>query len=238
MRIGAAVMAALIGAGADDHIVRLVAGGARTALDVGCGQSSPFSRFRPGLTVVGVDSDEPSIAYARRLGIVDRAIRADFMRSTDGEICAPINGDRYDIVGSFGVIEHIQKDDGFAFLNRLESLSSGHVIVTTPNGFLPQGPEYDNPQQRHLSGWFANEFRARGYSVFGCDGTRLIRGYAGLPKVNFRYWALADAALARALATRSRPDRFAFTLVAIKDVRGVPARLGRHPRRVGLAAAE
>ena len=224
-RLGELVMKALASPEVPDHLAALVQSGVRTALDVGCGDLSPLAVHRPDIVTVGVDSDGPALERARRQELHDHYLQGNFDTFTNQQLCAPIGGRKFDLVGCFGVIEHLPKHQGFELLRRMESLSARYVIVDTPNGFVPQGPEYGNEAQRHLSGWFREEFEGHGYSVYGVTGTNIIRGYAAMPKHDFRYWALVDAALARALRTASW-TRFSFGLVAIKDVRGVPARLG------------
>ena len=78
---------------------------------------------------------------------------------------------------------------------------------------------------RHMSGWFPHDFIGLGYKVYGAVGTKYLRGYAAGPKYNFPGWTMCDIVLARLLRVHKYPKR-AFGLVAIKDVRGVPARLG------------
>jgi hypothetical protein len=114
---------------------------------------------------------------------------------------------------------------GFELLELAESLTSRFVVVETPNRFQPQGPEYGNAAQRHLSGWFPDDFVGRGYRVHGTAGTRYLRGYAGQPKVRGHGGQSVDFVAARLLWIERFP-RHAYNLTAVKDVRGVEARLG------------
>ena len=98
-----------------------------------------------------------------------------------------------------------------------------YILLETPHGFVPQGPEFGNEFQRHHSGWFINEFEGRGYTVHGTTGTRYLRGYMAGPRCNFPGCLLLDEALTLLLRINRKP-KHAFNLVAIKDVRGVPAR--------------
>ena len=125
--------------------------------------------------------------------------------------------------------EHLPKSKGYEILERCEQLTSKYIILETPNGFVEQGPEFGNEFQRHLSGWFIHDFEGRGYRVHGTLGTRYFRGYAGGAKYDFPGCILLDEMLTLFLRVNRSP-RHAFNLVAIKDVRGVPARLG--PRKV------
>ena len=91
---------------------------------------------------------------------------------------------------------------------------------------MPQGPEFGNEFQRHHSGWFIQEFEGRGYTVHGTTGTRHLRGYMAGPKYNFPGCLLCDELLTLLLRINRKP-KHAFNLVAIKDVRGIPARYGK-----------
>ena len=106
----------------------------------------------------------------------------------------------------------------------MEAISERFIILETPCGFVPQGPEFGNPYQRHLSGWFPHDFEARGYTVTGSLGTRLMRGYMGEPKLPIPGMRTFDnVILSRLLNTKTNPQR-AFNICAFKDKLGVPAR--------------
>ena len=115
------------------------------------------------------------------------------------------------------------KAKGLELLDRVERLSAKFILLETPHGFVPQGPEFGNEFQRHHSGWFIHEFEGRGYTVHGTTGTRYLRGYMAGPRCNFPGCLLLDEALTLLLRINRKP-KHAFNLVAVKDVRGVPAR--------------
>jgi len=193
-------------------------------LDVGCGGASPLSQFRPRIKTVGLDAFPQAIEQAKANGAHDRYVVADVLTEDLDELVAEA-GKEFDLVTLFDVIEHQPKSRGYELLERCEELTAKYILLQTPNGFQPQGPEFGNQYHRHLSGWFQEDFEGRGYSVYGTTGTKFLRGYAAQPKVDFPGWANADIVLARLLRIHRRPRR-AYNLVAIKDVRGVPARLG------------
>lgn len=198
-------------------------GECRHALDIGCGSDSPLSAFRPRLITTGIDACPEAIQAAQKRGLHDHYLVADIMTLEPAQILAPCQGRRYDLVTLFDVIEHLPRRQGFELLERLEQLAGKYILIQTPNGFLPQGPDFGNEYQRHLSGWFAHDFEGLGYQVQGSTGTRLFHGYGGELKYRFPGALLVDALLAWLLRIR-RHSRHAFNLVAIKDVRGVPAR--------------
>ena len=59
--------------------------------------------------------------------------------------------------------------------------------------------------------------------MHGTTGTRYLRGYMAGPRYNFPGCLLLDEALTLLLRINRKP-KHAFNLVAVKDVRGVPAR--------------
>ncbi len=198
--------------------------GCRTGVDLGCGSHSPLSLLRPQLTTTGLDAFPTAIELARARNLHDKYIVVDILKTDPAEILAHNDGKLFDVVAMYDVIEHFPKRLGYEILERCEKLTSRLVIVQTPNGFQEQGPEFGNEFQRHLSGWFIHDFEGLGYRVHGTAGMKWFHGYAGQPKYTFPGWYAVDAACAWLWDIHKHP-RHAFTLFAVKDVRGVPARL-------------
>ena len=195
-----------------------------SALDVGCGSSSILSEYRPALYTVGVDAYPAAIAAARAKNVHDAYIVADVLKDDIAAALLAAGARRAcDIVSLYGVIEHLPKPRGFELLRRCEQLAAKYVILETPNGFVEQGPESGNEYQRHLSGWIVRDFTSLGYRVYGTTGTKYLRYYMAGPRYNFPGWRYADELLTL-LFRINRYPRHAFNLVAVKDLRGVPAR--------------
>lgn len=209
-----------------DRTRELVRGGdgCATALDVGCGEGSRLTPFRPPLRTTGLDAHPRALERAERGGAHDFYVRADILEESAESLLEKCGGRKFDLVALYDIIEHVPKRRGFELLEKCEQLSRKYVLVQTPNGFLEQGPEFGNEFQRHLSGWFPHDFEGLGYKVYGSTGTKLLRGYAAGPRFNFYGWQTCDVLLARLLRVHKNPRR-AFSLLAVKDVRGVPARL-------------
>ncbi len=209
---------------ARDHTERLInQGGVKRALDLGCGENSVLSGFRPAVRTAGIDAFEGAIEKSRERDQHDDYLVANILELEADDIRERLGGDPFDLVVANDVIEHLPKARGFELLDKCEALTSKFVLIQTPNGFVPQGPEFGNEYQRHLSGWFAEDFIGRGYEVFGTTGTKAFHGYAGGLKYRFPGASACDALLAWALRADVN-HRHAFNLIAIKDVRGVPAR--------------
>lgn len=187
---------------------------AGSVLDVGCGVDvSPLSFFEkpPGQRRIGIDRYAPSIERSRAAGMHDEYVHADILAFADD----PANAGRFDAVVALDVVEHFEKPQSIALVERLERLAKRRVVVLTPNGFLPQEPYDGNEFQRHLCGWTVDEFEARGYTVRGVYGLKPLRGEYARPVIR-------PALLGQALAMASQPlayamPRWAFSLLAIKE---------------------
>jgi len=195
-----------------DPLVRLLRrelDGLGSVLDVGCGSDSPLQFVHGAGRKVGVDAFAPSIEASRARGLHDEYLQ---LRLEDLDVPAK----SYDAVVLLDLIEHFEKDEGLAFLRRLEAIARRKVLVFTPNGFLPQPPYEDNPWQLHRSGWTVPEFRALGYRVRGVLGLKPLRGALHRPR--FRPWPLWErvANLSRVVSA-GRPELDAG-LLAVKDL--------------------
>jgi hypothetical protein len=224
-RIGLLVGRAFGLPSAHAYTAELVNGGeVGCALDIGCGSDSHLMAFRPRIRTVGVDAFDDAIRSAQQRDVHDAYVSCDILKEDLPGLLSQLGGERFDLVTLYGVIEHLPKRAGFELLERCEQLTEKFVLVETPNGFQEQGPEFGNEHQRHLSGWFPHDFEGLGYKVYGTTGTKYLRGYAAGPKYNFKGCLSVDHLLARLLRAH-RNYRHAFNLIAVKDVRGVPARL-------------
>jgi hypothetical protein len=197
----------------------------RRALDIGCGGASHLTQFRPLIETTGLESFQQALEKSRITNAHNNYVQADLIKEDPEEVLHRTSGgQKFDLVTLYGVIEHFPRTIGIRLLDIIEKLSCKYILLETPNGFQPQGPEFGNDNQRHLSGWFPHDFESFGYSVHGTTGTRYLTGYAAMPRYNFRGNNFSNSVLARLLAVDRLPLH-AFNLVAIKDVRGVRARL-------------
>ena len=221
----------------DHYLDGLIAqGGVSLALDIGCGHTSLLTRLRPRIKTAGLDIF--TIAAASELQAHDHYINADItdipVAQIRDELQKTFGRPTVDLVTLFGVIEHFPKSTGLKLLDKIEQLTSRYIFIDTPNGFVPQGPEYGNPYQRHLSGWFPHEFEAYGYRVHGSLGTKYLRGYMGEPRMAWPGMRLFDNVVMSRLLMTGRFAQHAFSFSAIKDLHGVPARYESYhdPKRV------
>ncbi len=63
------------------------------------------------------------------------------------------------------VIEHCDKKKGLELLSNMERVTSGRVIICTPNGYTESGPLDGNVHNNHLSGWSAEDCEVLGYKT-------------------------------------------------------------------------
>jgi len=210
---------------ATDYTRKLIdRGEIRTALDIGCGSYSNLYPFRPSIRTVGLDGFATAIEQSKQKSVHDDYVLADILHTDPKEILSRAGVEQFDLVTLYSVLEHFPKRQGWELLERCEELTSKYILLETPNGFVEQGPEFGNELQRHRSGWFPWELEGLGYQVHGTTGTRYLRGYTAGPKYPIKGTISVDYAISWLLRVNDHP-RHAFNLVAIKDVRGAPARL-------------
>lgn len=63
----------------------------------------------------------------------------------------------YDLIICGDMIEHFEKEDGRLFLQKMLH-HTNYVLITSPNGYLPQGIIYGNEHEKHKSGWDERDF--------------------------------------------------------------------------------
>ena len=191
---------------------RVLDGGCNSLLDVGCGENSPVSRFAAEISYrVGVDAHLQSIEKSRIAGIHSEYVVKDIL-----EIGESFQTCSFDCVTLLEVIEHLPRAEGERLLEQCERIARLKVVVSTPNGFVLQHPEPDNPFQEHLSGWSAEDFRSRGYEVTGVAGWKCFRGSLMRPK-----WRPHSIFGRLSLITEAwfedRPDQ-AFQILCVKEL--------------------
>jgi ubiquinone/menaquinone biosynthesis C-methylase UbiE len=145
----------------------------RSVLDAGCGEGYGAA-FLAGAAarVLGVDRDEAIAIASSRYRDERLAFRAlDLMQ-------LPSLGERFDLVLSFQVIEHLPDPDGFLRALRACVVPGGTLVVTTPNRLMSVS---ENPY--HLREWTAPELQALaepvlpGVRVLGMNGSARVLAY-------------------------------------------------------------
>ena len=124
-------------------------------LDVGAGYGKHGVLLReyldPTPVVHGVEAWEPYVEAHRLRGIYDELHVRSVLDFTAQELAA------YDLVVMGDVIEHIEKPDALALLDRI----AGWVVIATPLVHFHTDPHLP-PTERHVSHWTAADFDATG----------------------------------------------------------------------------
>lgn len=194
--------------------------GMSSILDLGCGASSPVAGLTDGWKV-GVEGDEDSAERARRAGTHNEVMCADLRK-----LHFPRRS--FDAVVLIEVIEHLQHYEGERLLDAAMGWARYKVIVTTPNGYWPQGKLDGNELQEHLCGWSIEELLERGMRVNGMAGARVFRkencGVSN-PEVTpfaatlrWEPWQMTMALAAVSQIITYRVPKYAFELFAVKEV--------------------
>ena len=138
-----------------------------SVLDLGCGPDSPLKNCDARYSV-GVDVFEPYVKASK-----DKRIHDEYIISDIRNLNFKLNS--FDAVILIEVLEHLTKQDGEVPLHKAESWARKKVIVSSPNGYLPQFDINGNPFSRHRSGWEIREIRGRGYNAYGMAGWKPLR---------------------------------------------------------------
>jgi hypothetical protein len=139
-----------------------------TALDLGCGPSSPLQYCKNLRHTVGVEPFKPYYDRAKAAGT-----HSELLNVAVQDLDFPPNS--FDAVVLIGVIEHMKEEDALQTLHLAERWAKKKVIVTSPNGFLPQKPVDGNALQEHLSGWPVPAMRKLGFRSHGLAGLKFLR---------------------------------------------------------------
>lgn len=186
-----------------DILLRFVPLEARSVLDVGCGRGivgALVKIYRDPPKLAGLDIYDPYITFSRNLGIYSTVVKHDLQ-----VFPYPFQRNEFDVVIGLEAIEHLPKPLSSMMLLELERIAR-RVIISTPNIFFKQPLHDGNPFQNHLSKWSIQDFKKRGYCVFGV-GSLKIGGSRG--KVRALSYALGRTAFLF--------PTFATSLLAIKD---------------------
>jgi 2-polyprenyl-3-methyl-5-hydroxy-6-metoxy-1,4-benzoquinol methylase len=138
----------------------------RSVLDAGCGEGYGAALLAGvARRVVGVDRAEAIAVAAARHRAPGLAFRAADLERLDGL------GERFDLVLSFQVIEHLPDPAGFLRALAAVTAPGGALVVTTPNRLMSVS---ENPY--HLREWTAPELLALAAPVL--PGVRVLGVHA------------------------------------------------------------
>lgn len=182
-----------------------------TVLDIGCGFQSLIS-YNNHITKIGFDGWKPSLELAKKSKTHD-----EFIHGTFANLDKIFKRRKFDFIIAIDFIEHLEKDDGFNFLNWIEEHANCGVAIYTPNGFLYQPHIQDGDFQKHLSGWNIDDFKSKGYTCNGGAGLKILRKEFHQIKFKPKIFWSAISYLSQSLFTSSYP-KFAAALWATKTL--------------------
>jgi hypothetical protein len=117
---------------------------------------------------VGVEIFKPYLEKSKKARIHTRYLHQKIEEADFPPKC-------FDAVVMIEVIEHLPKKVGLALIKKAEQWAKKKVIISTPNGFLPQSRINNNPWEKHLSGWDLKTINKLGYKSRGLAGLKFLR---------------------------------------------------------------
>jgi 2-polyprenyl-3-methyl-5-hydroxy-6-metoxy-1,4-benzoquinol methylase len=177
----------------------------RSLLDIGCGVSSP-TRFFSIEKTVGTDIHLPSVHEAKRKGTHHEIYLCDIK-----DISKNFAEKEFECCIALDVIEHLSKEDGYKLISDMERIASKKVVISTPNGLLPQKGESGDFQE-HISGYNTDEMRRLGYRVIGILGHRFLRGEKHYFRFRPHFVAMLISEASQYLYARWHPEKAAALL--------------------------
>lgn len=183
--------------------------GCDNLLDLACGYNS-LVQFLDVKHKVGVEMFDKYLQQSK-----EKKIHNEYFHDNILNISFPQKS--YDLVLSSEVIEHLDRKDGFVLLNNAERWAKKKVIITTPNGYIKQDSYDDNPLQIHKSGWSIEDFKKRGYRVYGIGGLKFLRGERGEIRYKpYFLWKIVNDVFQKIVFYL---PILAFQLFAVKDIK-------------------
>ncbi|MFA6433298.1 MAG: class I SAM-dependent methyltransferase [Elusimicrobiales bacterium] len=141
--------------------------GSGRVLDLGCGPSSPLQYCDVGFSI-GVEAFAPYLEKSKKQGI-----HSEYIASRIEDVEFPPRS--FDIVIMSEVLEHLPDELGLRMLKKAEGWAVKKVIISSPNGFIPQKELDGNSLQKHLSGWNYARMRKLGFKCRGLAGLKVLR---------------------------------------------------------------
>jgi len=144
--------------------------GAKSILDLGCGNGKPmqFINRHKQFYTVGIDGFWSCVERCRREMSHNVVLHGDVALVSYKE-------KSFDVVLCLGVLEHLEKEQGKLLLRRMEAMARKQVILLTDVDGCEQGVVDGNPLQVHRSSWSVDELRGLGFKVYGMG----LRGWGG-----------------------------------------------------------
>lgn len=173
----------------------------RSVLDLGCGPSSPIQHCKSVKESVGVEIFDEYLKVSKKNKIHNKYYKKDINK-------LDFEKNSFDAVILIEVLEHMPEKEGRKIIKKAEKWAKKKVIITSPNGFIPQKEVDNNPWQKHLSGWDYKKMKKLGYKSKGLAGLKILRQEVGND-------SMGDDLLS---SIRFRPRPFWFVVAAVSQV--------------------
>jgi 2-polyprenyl-3-methyl-5-hydroxy-6-metoxy-1,4-benzoquinol methylase len=121
----------------------------KSILDIGCGNGKYgflLKEYFPEITIDAIEVFEPYIKKAHKENYRNITIG----NALEAEVKP------YDLYMIIDVLEHWQKEPAMALLRKL--VEHGKVLVSTPRSVAPQGAEYGNQWETHVTQWLESDW--------------------------------------------------------------------------------
>ena len=115
-------------------------------------------------TVAGIDIFFPHLISLKKINTYDYIVNSDASK-------IPLKNSSFDTVIAVELLEHLGKDDGYAFIEEAKRVAIKRVIITTPNfkclrGGM-KGLDGFNVYENHKSYWKVSELESMGFKCYG-----------------------------------------------------------------------
>ncbi len=172
-----------------------------TVLDIGCGPSSPIQYCKHLTYTVGVEAFPPYVEKAQKLKTHTKIINKNIQD-------LKFESKSFDAVVLIEVIEHLPKEVVQELIHKAEKWAKKKIIITSPNGFIPQTEIDGNPMQKHLSGWDLKTMKSLGFTCKGLAGLKFLRDNAEKDTMNDDLTA----------SIRFKPRKLWFLIAALSQI--------------------
>jgi len=137
----------------------------KIVLDLGCGRGiwgylMRSERMGDNAYLIGIDLYKPYLQFCKKYQVYDNILIADVR-------FLPFKDKSVDVVLAIEIIEHLEKDEGYKFIDNIERICKEKIIISTPNGWREQNAINEPQSQRHKSSWTVKYFKKRGYKIRG-----------------------------------------------------------------------
>ena len=185
--------------------------------DLGGGSGAAWGRMgmhvpRNLITRTVVDLYQPGLDKGVESGIYTNAVYSDILEYLKAQ-----KAESFDVVLATSVIEHLDAETGVELALEMKRVAKKIAIIFTPNGFVPQPPDADNPHQEHISGWNCDQLGLLGFEFArGFNGLKYLRTTYGVVRFRPKFFSTPLTLISAFLTKNSRRFAFEILCVAIK----------------------